>query len=77
MFGHLNRLRHYHYYFQFTLTGYGNDIEPYLPDKREQMIPIFQRLSSMIGKEKVIWRYDPIVITDKYSVEYHIMFLVK
>jgi len=72
MLNKLEHLKDYKYYFQFTLTGYGKDIEPSLPHKRDEMIPIFQRLSEMIGKEKVVWRYDPIVITDTYSEEYHL-----
>ena len=36
------------------------------------MIPVFQKLSYKIGKERVIWRYDPIIFTDKYNVEYHL-----
>ena len=68
----LNELRDYHYYFQFTLTGYGTDIEKNIPHKKEEMIPIFQELSRKIGKEKVIWRYDPILFTEKYSEEYHL-----
>lgn len=72
MLNKLEHLKDYKYYFQFTLTGYGKDIEPSLPHKRDEMIPIFQGLSEMIGKEKVVWRYDPIVITDTYSEEYHL-----
>jgi len=72
MMDRLDELKDYHYYFQFTLTSYGKDVEPYLPDKRKQMIGIFCRLSSKIGKEKVIWRYDPIFFTDRYTAEYHI-----
>lgn len=72
MLNKLEYLKDYKYYFQFTLTGYGKDIEPFLPHKKDKMIPIFQRLSEMIGKEKVVWRYDPIVITDTYSEEYHL-----
>ncbi|MCM1243596.1 MAG: DUF1848 domain-containing protein [Roseburia sp.] len=68
----LDELKGYHYYFQFTLTGYGKDIEPNLPDKRKQIINTFCQLSSIIGKEKVIWRYDPILFTDRYTAEYHI-----
>ena len=64
----LNDLQDYAYYFQFTLTGYGKDIEPNLPDKRKDLIPTFQKLSEKIGKEKVIWRYDPIlVVSDETS----------
>jgi len=72
MLDKLEQLNNYKYYFQFTLTGYGKDMEPALPHKKNKVIPIFQRLSEMIGKEKVIWRYDPIVITETYSEEYHL-----
>lgn len=72
MLDKLEQLNDYKYYFQFTLTGYGKDMESGLPHKKDKMIPIFKRLSEMIGKEKVIWRYDPIVITETYSEEYHL-----
>lgn len=67
----LDALRDYCYYFQFTLTGYGRDIEANLPDKKKELIPDFQRLSDKIGPERVIWRYDPILVNDRYSVPYH------
>ncbi len=72
MFSRLDELNAYKYYFQFTLTGFGNDIECNVPNKKEHMIPIFQKLAGKIGKEKVIWRYDPIIFTDKYTPEYHL-----
>lgn len=72
MLGKLEYLRDYTCCFQFTLTGYGRDIEPGLPDKRGRLIPTFQRLSEKLGKEKVIWRYDPIFINRKYTEEYHL-----
>lgn len=68
----LEHLKNYVYYFQFTLTGYGKDVEPNLPDKREELIPTFKRLSQKIGKEKVIWRYDPILISKRYTTDYHL-----
>ena len=68
----LGHLQKYMYYFQFTLTGYGKDVEPNLPDKREELIPTFRRLSEKIGKERVIWRYDPILINKRYTMEYHL-----
>ncbi len=68
----LEHLKNYVYYFQFTLTGYGKDVEPNLPDKREELIPTFKRLSQKIGKEKVIWRYDPILISRRYTTDYHL-----
>lgn len=72
MMERLEELKAYSYYFQFTLTGYGNDVEANLPDKETAMIPIFQELSERIGRERVIWRYDPIFFSDRYTVEYHI-----
>lgn len=71
MIPYLEELRDYTYYFQFTLTGYGRDIEPNLPDKRKELIPTFQELAQRIGKERVIWRYDPIFINEKYTADYH------
>lgn len=72
MLSRLAELNAYPYYFQFTLTGYGRDIEPNVPHKKNNMIPIFQKLSAQIGKEKVIWRYDPILFTEKYTPKYHL-----
>ena len=72
MINRLDELAAYHYYFQFTLTGYGKDIECNVPHKKETMIPIFQELSKKIGKKKVIWRYDPIIFARKYTPEYHL-----
>ena len=71
MLSRLDELSDYQYYFQFTLTSYGNDIETHLPRKTE-LIDTFQRLSDKIGAERVIWRYDPIFITPKYTIDYHI-----
>jgi len=60
----------YKYYFQFTVTPYDNSIEKGLRDK-EEIIKTFCDLSNRIGKEKVLWRYDPIIINDKYNLTYH------
>lgn len=67
----LHRLQPYPYYFQFTLTPYGRDVEPGLPDK-EELIEGFIRLSESIGRHRVIWRYDPILITPGYSWDFHL-----
>ncbi|MCL2401782.1 MAG: DUF1848 domain-containing protein [Oscillospiraceae bacterium] len=60
------------YYFQYTITPYDIDIEHGLASKRDVVIPAFLQLASQIGSGRVIWRYDPIVITCKYNVSYHI-----
>lgn len=71
MLSRLGELEPYPYYFQFTLTAYGRDVEPNLPGKNGVLIPAFQELSRMAGRERVIWRYDPIFLSDRYTVEYH------
>ncbi len=60
----------YTYYFQFTLTPYGKETERGLPNKKELM-ESFINLSNRIGKNRVIWRYDPIILSDIYTIEYH------
>ncbi len=72
MLDRLEELEPYPFYFQFTLTGYGSDIERHIPHKKKHMIPIFQELSQSIGSERVIWRYDPILFTDRYTSAYHL-----
>ena len=59
------------YYFQFTLTSYDSSIERGVP-KKTSVLETFKKLSNKIGKEKVIWRYDPIFLTDKFDISYHI-----
>ena len=71
MLDKLDELRPYQYYFQITLTGYGKDVEPGLPDKNRVLIPAFRELSEKIGKKRTIWRYDPILINEKYTKKYH------
>ncbi len=72
MMARLGELKEYPFYFQFSLTCYGQDVESNVPHKKERMIPIFQRLSEQIGSQRVIWRYDPILFSDKYTMEYHL-----
>jgi hypothetical protein len=58
------------YYFQYTLNSYGNSIEKNLDAK--SAAEAFIALSKLIGKKKIIWRYDPVIINDTYTVEYHL-----
>lgn len=71
MMSRLKELDKYNYYFQFTLTAYGRDIEANLPSKNQELIPAFCELSKQIGRERVVWRYDPILISDVYTMDYH------
>lgn len=72
MMDRLEELGDYDYYFQFTLTGYGRDVEPGLPDKERVLIPAFRGLAEQIGPERVIWRYDPILFNQSYTWEWHV-----
>ena len=56
--------------FHVTLTAYKNDIEPNVPSK-DKIIKAIKELSNLIGKDKIVIRYDPIFINDKYNIEYH------
>lgn len=67
----INLLENYMFYFQFTLNAYEEDLEANLPSLQTR-INTFQTLSNCIGKERVVWRYDPIIINEKYSIDWHI-----
>ena len=54
-----------------TITPYGQDIEPHVPPA-EQVILSFKQLSELVTSARMSWRYDPILITDRYSIDYHI-----
>lgn len=57
------------YYFQFTLNDYvAEGLEPNVPSVEER-IDTFRRLSDRIGKKRVIWRFDPLLLTDKISID--------
>ena len=57
------------YYFQFTLNDYvAEGLEPNVPSVDER-IDTFRRLANRIGKERVIWRFDPLLLTDKITID--------
>ena len=62
--------RGYDFYFQFTLTSYDQTLEPEVP-KKKYLVDTFCHLAEKIGKEKVVWRYDPILLTEKIDKQYH------
>lgn len=70
MLKRIEEFSEYVYYFQFTLTGYGKDIEANLPDK-DFLIQTFKDLYNK-GNGHIIWRYDPIVFTKNYTPEWHL-----
>ena len=71
MIPRLRELDEYAYYFQFTLTPYGKDIEPGLPAKIK-LLSTFHSLADRVGPHRIIWRYDPILINDNWTVDTHL-----
>lgn len=57
-------------YYHYTITAYDTDIEPNVPSI-EQSVETLKQLSAQVGKEKVAWRYDPVLLTEKYTIEKH------
>jgi hypothetical protein len=70
MISRLVELNEYNYYFQFTLNPYGEDIELNTAPVKER-VEIFEKLSEKIGSEQIIWRYDPVIINDRFDIAYH------
>ncbi len=60
----------YPYYFQFTITPYNKNVERNIPDKI-RLLKAFQTMSLQLGSHKMIWRYDPIMIDNVFTIEYH------
>lgn len=71
MLPHMDELKEYGQYWYVTITPYGKEIEPHVPPK-EKVMEDFIRLSRAVGKQSVGWRYDPIFISDVYTVEKHL-----
>lgn len=67
----LHLIEDYAYYFLFTLNPYDKRIERDVPEK-SHIIEVFKKLSKKIGKERIIWRYDPIILTPELDIEYHV-----
>lgn len=70
LLGKLDRLKEYNYYFQFTVNPYGKELETHLPPLSRRL-DTFKRLSDKIGREKVIWRYDPVLTNREYTIAFH------
>lgn len=58
-------------YFHYTITAYGKDIEPGVPEIDESVETLIE-LSKIVGKQRVSWRYDPVLLTEKYTIERHL-----
>lgn len=73
MLARLDELKDYMYYFQFTINPYDRGMELGVP-RKEGIISTFKELSEKIGRKRVIWRYDPILLTENMGVDYHVRY---
>ena len=64
-------LEPYETFWFFTITPYGREVEPRVPDK-DRAIDSFLRLSELFGPERTSWRYDPIFLSERYSLDFHV-----
>lgn len=71
MLSYMDLLKPYGMYWFVTITPYGKDIEPFVPDK-EKVIHSFWTLSDLVGADSIGWRYDPILLNETYTAEYHL-----
>lgn len=68
---YLDELREsYEILFQITVNPYGVDTEPNVPDT-DDVIDSFIRISDILGKGHVMWRYDPVIFNDEYDIDFH------
>lgn len=58
-------------YFHYTITAYGRDIEPGVPPIDESMATLIE-LSQLMGRQRVSWRYDPVLLTRDYTIQRHL-----
>jgi hypothetical protein len=71
MLNNLDMLTEFRYYFQVTINAYDKTIERNVPPL-DTVVQSFQALSRKLGRDKTIWRYDPILLTDEMDMEKHI-----
>ena len=71
MLKYMDLLKPFGMYWFVTITPYGTDIEPRVPD-REEVMDTFLTLSDIVGADSMGWRYDPILLNEKYTMEYHL-----
>ncbi|MBE5905239.1 MAG: DUF1848 domain-containing protein, partial [Lachnospiraceae bacterium] len=71
MFPYMALLKEYGQFWYVTITSYGKDIEPNVPDKH-RLLADFRKLSDMVGIDAIGWRYDPVFVSERYTEAYHI-----
>ena len=70
MLPYMDLLAPYGQFWYVTITPYGRDIEPCVPPWQD-VVRAVQRLSEIVGAHAVGWRYDPILIDERYTSALH------
>ena len=70
MMSRLDELENFQYYFQFTINPYDDLLERKVP-RKNSIIETFKELSDRIGSNRVVWRYDPILMSQNIDTDYH------
>lgn len=76
LFDKIEKLDGYKFYFQHTITSYQKDLEPNMRRKSD-ILDTFIEMSKVLGANRMVWRYDPILLNDKYTEEYHYEYFEK
>ncbi len=63
--------RGYAYYFLYTLTGYPRSLEPRAPPV-ESAVATMAALAGRIGPDRVVWRYDPLLLDRELDERFHL-----
>ena len=71
MLPHMEELSQFLQFWYVTITPYGKEIEPGVPDKK-QILQSVRTLSGLVGKRCVGWRYDPIFLSERYTIPFHL-----
>ena len=71
MLPHMGLLEPFGQMWHVTVTGYEKEIEPFVPDK-EKVLKSFLQLSKTVGANAICWRYDPIFLSDTYTMAWHL-----
>ena len=58
-------------HFHYTITAYGRDIEPMVPSLEDSVQTLYD-LEHVVGARRICWRYDPVLLTEKYTIARHL-----
>jgi hypothetical protein len=71
MLSEIDKLSGFQQFWFISITPYGRDIEPRVPPFSD-VIGTAGKLSTLLGKKAVVWRYDPVFIGRSYNLDFHL-----